>query len=97
MLRDGWIFTSAGRFSKKTGSFTDIFACVSLVRFNSSLVANSNSFISGTARQVSHYHLEFTDTKTSNRFLIKAIHMFGENNTIEAAPTKFTYSLPSPV
>ena len=97
MLRDRWIFTSGRAFLQKNRQLTDIFACVSEVKFNSSLdCKTATASVSGTARQVSHYHLEFTNTKHQTGFLIKAIHMFGENDTIEAAPTKFTYSLPSP-
>jgi RHS repeat-associated protein len=86
-----------GAFLQRNRQLTDIFACVSEVRLNSSLDCEAAvSSGSRTVHQVSHYHFDYNETATSNRFLINAIHMFGDNDAIELAPTRFTYSSISP-
>jgi RHS repeat-associated protein len=44
-------------------------------------------------QQVARYSFEYEDRETANRFVLKTVHLFGEDAT-ELAPTNFIYSVP---
>jgi RHS repeat-associated protein len=85
-----------GGLIRKDERLTSIVSCVSSDRFIRLDCTKAFSSSPTSVHQVSHYKFEYTDTATSNRFLIGTIHMFGSNDAVEVEPTKFTYSSASP-
>jgi RHS repeat-associated protein len=86
-----------GHLLRKDRRLTEIYSCVSSV----TLVAPFNCKVAISAadhnvHQTAHYKLDYIDTQTASRFVVSAVHMFGEDDANEISPTKFTYSVANP-
>lgn len=85
----------AGQLLRKDRRLTDIYSCVSVLAAPFSCKA-AISAPDGNFKQTARYNIHYTDTQTSNRFVIDTVHMFGEDDVTEIAPTRFTYSSANP-
>jgi RHS repeat-associated protein len=59
-----------------------------------SRVAKRMDDISGAWQQVARYTFDYQDRDTANRFVLTALHQFGEDDS-QLTPTTFTYSTPA--
>ena len=86
-----------GHLLKKDQRLTDIYSCVSDVTLIFPFNCKSTAAAAGgSVHQTAHYKLDYSETQTASRFVVNAIHMFGEDDAIELQPTRFTYSEANP-
>jgi hypothetical protein len=85
-----------GHLIRKNQRLTDIYSCVSNITVTAPFDCKQAKSADRNIHQTAHYKLEYLDTKTSNRFVLSTIHMFGEDDNIELSPTNFTYSSANP-
>jgi YD repeat-containing protein len=77
---------------------SDIYVAGRLIKRSSrlvSIVSRISQSATGASQSsmLSKYVFDYQDRDTSNRFVLAAIHQFGEDGT-ELTPTQFTYKLP---
>ena len=85
----------AGQLLRKDKRLTDIYSCVSLESFVAPFSCTGVPANGAARYQTSHYSLDYDDTETSNKFVLRQIHMFGSDGTTEVSPTAFSYHNPN--
>ncbi|MGU3404107.1 RHS repeat-associated core domain-containing protein [Methylobacterium brachiatum] len=69
---------------------------VSADRFDSSKDCDpSSASAAGVIHQVSRYGFEYDLTDTANRYLLRKMRLFGEDDAAELRPTEFSYTKPA--